>query len=117
MLSAYFFYKKEEIIMGLYFCNNLILKKEALKMAYICEKTKEICPRVRYGVTGEANPDKIFSLQGCKLLKEKEKNTEDRKEDKKVEKEKIKEEFPLEQEKIEKEVKQKSTKKKRSKKK
>lgn len=113
MLSAYFFYKKEEIIMGLYFCNNLILKKEALKMAYICEKTKEICPRVRYGVTGEANPDKIFSLQGCKLLKEKEKNTED----KKVEKEKIKEEFPLEQEKIEKEAKQKSTKKKKSKKK
>lgn len=113
MLSAYFFYKKEEIIMGLYFCNNLILKKEALKMAYICEKTKEICPRVRYGVTGEANPDKIFSLQGCKLLKEKEKNTED----KKVEKEKIKEEFPLEQEKIEKEVKQKTTKKKRNKKK
>lgn len=113
MLSAYFFYKKEEIIMGLYFCNNLILKKEALKMAYICEKTKEICPRVRYGVTGEANPDKIFSLQGCKLLKEKEKNTEN----KKVEKEKIKEEFPLEQEKIEKEVKQKSTKKKRNKKK
>ena len=113
MLSAYFFYKKEEIIMGLYFCNNLILKKEALKMAYICKKTKEICPRVRYGVTGEANPDKIFSLQGCKLLKEKEKNTEN----KKVEKEKIKEEFPLEQEKIEKEVKQKSTKKKRNKKK
>lgn len=113
MLSAYFFYKKEEIIMGLYFCNNLILKKEALKMAYICEKTKEICPRVRYGVTGEANPDKIFSLQGCKLLKEKEKNTED----KKVEKEKIKEEFPLEQEKIEKEVKQKTTKKKKNKKK
>lgn len=113
MLSAYFFYKKEEIIMGLYFCNNLILKKEALKMAYICEKTKEICPRVRYGVTGEANPDKIFSLQGCKLLKEKEKNTED----KKVEKEKIKEKFPLEQEKIEKEAKQKSTKKKKSKKK
>lgn len=99
--------------MGLYFCNNLILKKEALKMAYICEKTKEICPRVRYGVTGEANPDKIFSLQGCKLLKEKEKNTED----KKVEKEKIKEEFPLEQEKIEKEVKQKTTKKKKNKKK
>ena len=113
MLSAYFFYKKEEIIMGLYFCNNLILKKEALKMAYICEKTKEICPRVRYGVTGEANPDKIFSLQGCKLLKEKEKNNKN----KKVEKEKIKEEFPLEQEKIEKEVKQKSTKKKRNKKK
>lgn len=113
MLSAYFFYKKEEIIMGLYFCNNLILKKEALKMAYICEKTKEICPRVRYGVTGEANPDKIFSLQGCKLLKEKEENTED----KKVEKEKIKEELSLEQEKIEKEVKQKSTKKKRNKKK
>ena len=113
MLSAYFFYKKEEIIMGLYFCNNLILKKEALKMAYICEKTKEICPRVRYGVTGEANPDKIFSLQGFKLLKEKEKNAED----KKVEKEKIKEEFPLEQEKIEKEVKQKTTKKKRNKKK
>ena len=113
MLSPYFFYKKEEIIMGLYFCNNLILKKEALKMAYICEKTKEICPRVRYGVTGEANPDKLFSLQGCKLLKEKEKNTED----KKVEKEKIKEKFPLEQEKIEKEAKQKSTKKKKSKKK
>lgn len=113
MLSAYFFYKKEEIIMGLYFCNNLILKKEALKMAYICEKTKEICPRVRYGVTGEANPDKIFSLQGCKLLKEKEESTEN----KKVEKEKIKEEFPLEQEKIEKEVKQKTTKKKKNKKK
>lgn len=33
--------------MGLYFCDNLVLKKEALKMAYICKETKQICPRVK----------------------------------------------------------------------
>lgn len=55
--------------MGLYFCDNLILKKEALKMAYICRKTKQICPRVKYSVTGEASPDILFTLKGCNLLK------------------------------------------------
>lgn len=54
--------------MGLYFCDNLVLKKEALKMAYICKETKQICPRVKYGVTGEASPDVLFTLKGCKLL-------------------------------------------------
>lgn len=58
--------------MGLYFCNNLVLRKEALKMAYICKQTKQICPRVKYSVTGEASPDILFTLRGCKLLKSKE---------------------------------------------
>lgn len=54
--------------MGLYFCDNLVLKKEALKMAYICKETKQICPRVKYSVTGEASPDVLFTLKGCKLI-------------------------------------------------
>lgn len=58
--------------MAKYFCENLILKKEALKMAYICKKTKKICPRVKYSVNGEASPDILFTLKGCGLLKEKE---------------------------------------------
>lgn len=68
--------------MGLYFCNNLVLKKEALKMAYICKETKQICPRVKYSVTGEASPDVLFALKGCKLidLKQNDNKKEEKKE-------------------------------------
>lgn len=76
--------------MGLYFCNNLVLKKEALKMAYICKETKQICPRVKYGVTGEASPDVLFSLKGCKLLDLKQ--NDKKKEESKIEKVEKKEE-------------------------
>ncbi len=76
--------------MGLYFCNNLVLKKEALKMAYICKETKQICPRVKYGVTGEASPDVLFSLKGCKLLDLKQ--NDKKKEETKIEKVEKKEE-------------------------
>ena len=54
--------------MGLYFCDNLVLKKEALKMAYVCKETKQICPRVKYKVKEEASRDALFTLKGCKLL-------------------------------------------------
>lgn len=84
--------------MGLYFCNNLVLKKEALKMAYICKETKQICPRVKYGVTGEASPDALFTLKGCKLLDLKQ--NDKKKEEAKIEKVEKKEETI----KIEKEV-------------
>lgn len=76
--------------MGLYFCDNLVLKKEALKMAYICKETKQICPRVKYGVTGEASPDVLFSLKGCKLLDLKQ--NDKKKEETKIEKVEKKEE-------------------------
>ena len=68
--------------MGQYFCKNLVLRKEALKMAYICKETKQICPRVKYGVTGEASPDVLFTLKGCKLLDLKQ---NDNKKEKKIE--------------------------------
>lgn len=55
--------------MAKYFCENLFLKRGALKMAYICKKTKKVCPRVRYGINGEASPDTLFTLKGCGLLK------------------------------------------------
>lgn len=84
--------------MGLYFCDNLVLKKEALKMAYICKETKQICPRVKYSVTGEASPDVLFSLRGCKLLDLKQ--NDKKKEEAKIEKVEKKEETI----KIEKEV-------------
>lgn len=84
--------------MGLYFCNNLVLRKEALKMAYICKETKQICPRVKYSVTGEASPDVLFSLKGCKLLDLKQ--NDKKKEEAKIEKVEKKEETI----KIEKEV-------------
>ena len=60
--------------MGKYFCDNLELKKEALKMAYICKITKKICPHVKYSVDGEASPDVLFTKKGCGLNK-KEKST------------------------------------------
>ena len=84
--------------MGLYFCDNLVLKKEALKMAYVCKETKQICPRVKYSVTGEASPDVLFSLRGCKLLDLKQ--NDKKKEEAKIEKVEKKEETI----KIEKEV-------------
>ena len=68
--------------MGQYFCKNLVLRKEALKMAYICKETKQICPRVKYSVTGEASPDVLFTLKGCKLLDLKQ---NDNKKEKKIE--------------------------------
>lgn len=58
--------------MGKYFCENLALKKEALKMAYICKLTKKVCPRVKYSVDGEASPDILFTLKGCALNKKEE---------------------------------------------
>lgn len=58
--------------MGKYFCDNLELKKEALKMAYICKVTKKICPHVKYSVDGEASPDVLFTLKGCGLNKKEE---------------------------------------------
>ena len=58
--------------MGKYFCDNLELKKEALKMAYICKITKKICPHVKYSVDGEASPDVLFTKKGCGLNKKKE---------------------------------------------
>ena len=58
--------------MGKYFCDNLELKKEALKMAYICKTTKKICPHVKYSVDGEASPDVLFTKKGCGLNKKKE---------------------------------------------
>lgn len=58
--------------MGKYFCDNLELKKEALKMAYICKITKKICPHVRYSVDGEASPDVLFTKKGCGLNKKEE---------------------------------------------
>ena len=76
--------------MGLYFCDNLVLKKEALKMAYVCKETKQICPRVKYSVTGEASPDVLFSLRGCKLLDLKQ--NDKKKEEAKIEKVEKKEE-------------------------
>ena len=84
--------------MGLYFCDNLVLKKEALKMAYICKETKQICPRVKYSVTGEASPDVLFYLRGCRLLDLKQ--NDKKKEEAKIEKVEKKEETI----KIEKEV-------------
>ena len=58
--------------MGKYFCDNLELKKEALKMAYICKITKKICPHVKYSVDGEASPDVLFTKKGCGLNKKEE---------------------------------------------
>ena len=55
-----------------YFCDNLELKKEALKMAYICKITKKICPHVKYSVDGEASPDVLFTKKGCGLNKKEE---------------------------------------------
>ena len=48
--------------MNKYFCENLVLNKEALRMAYICKKTNKVCPRVRYGARGEASPDVLYKL-------------------------------------------------------
>lgn len=56
--------------MNKYFCEHLVLNKEALRMAYICNKTNEICPRVRYGTEGEANPDILYKLRGCEYKTE-----------------------------------------------
>lgn len=58
--------------MGKYFCDNLELKKEALKMAYICKITKKICPHVKYSVDGEASPDVLFTKKGCGLNRKEE---------------------------------------------
>lgn len=58
--------------MGKYFCDNLELKKEALKMAYICKITKKICPHVKYSVDGETSPDVLFTKKGCGLNKKEE---------------------------------------------
>ena len=58
--------------MGKYFCDNLELKKEALKMDYICKITKKICPHVKYSVDGEASPDVLFTKKGCGLNKKEE---------------------------------------------
>ena len=58
--------------MGKYFCDNLKLKKEALKMAYICKITKKICPHVKYSVDGEASPDVLFTKKRCGLNKKEE---------------------------------------------
>ena len=58
--------------MGKYFCDNLELKKEALKMAYICKITKKICPHVKYSVDGEASPDVLFTKKRCGLNKKEE---------------------------------------------
>lgn len=58
--------------MAKYFCDNLELKKEALKMAYICKITKKICPHVKYSVDGEASPDVLFTKKGCGLNKKEE---------------------------------------------
>lgn len=63
--------------MGMYFCDKLVLKKEALKMAYICKQTKKICPRVKYSVDGEASPDVLYTLKGCALNKKEEKVVEE----------------------------------------
>ena len=76
--------------MGQYFCKNLVLRKEALKMAYICKETKQNCTRDKYSVTGEASPDVLFSLKGCKLLDLKQ--NDKKKEETKIEKVEKKEE-------------------------
>lgn len=55
-----------------YFCENLVLNKEALRMAYICKKTNKVCPRVRYGARGEASPDVLYKLRGCEYNKKEE---------------------------------------------
>lgn len=58
--------------MGKYFCDNLELKKEALKIAYVCKVTNKICPYVKYSVDGEASPDVLFTKKGCGLNKKEE---------------------------------------------
>lgn len=55
--------------MAQYFCEKLKLKKEALKMAYICTITGKICPMVKYSVDGEASPSVLFQKKGCGLNK------------------------------------------------
>lgn len=58
--------------MSKYFCDNLELKKESLKISYVCKKNKKICPHVLYGINGDAHSDIIFQKKGCGLLKEQE---------------------------------------------
>ena len=88
--------------MGIYFCDKLILKKEALKMAYICKQTKKVCPRVKYSVNGEASPDVLYTLKGCALNKKEEEKPIEIKEETVVEavveevKEEVKEEIVVE---------------------
>lgn len=60
--------------MAKYFCDNLELKKESLKIKYVCKLNKKICPHVLYGVNGEAHPDITFIKRGCGLIKKEENN-------------------------------------------
>lgn len=62
--------------MSKYFCDNLRLQKDALRIAYICKITNKICPKVRYSVTGEATPDVLFIKKGCGIIKKSEENKE-----------------------------------------
>lgn len=48
-----------------YFCEKLVLKREALRISYICSIDGKICPMVRYGEDGSASPSVLFTKRGC----------------------------------------------------
>lgn len=84
-----------------YFCDNLTLKKEALRIAYLCRITNKVCPHVRYSVDGEASPDVLFTKKGCGLdKKEESKSIVKEKVEEKVTVEKVREEIETKVEEI-----------------